>query len=96
MGTAADGIETLRTGLVESAIALGWQIAVTLTPNAVRWLRANDELELLAAVTGLPVRVTPRLPTEPGPHPVADCHVVAPASANYVASSRRVSPITKP
>ncbi|WP_405668777.1 flavoprotein [Streptomyces sp. NBC_00055] len=26
-----------------------------------------------------------RLPTEPHPHPVADCCVVAPASANYVA-----------
>ncbi|MFD3492367.1 flavoprotein [Streptomyces sp. NPDC058690] len=35
--------------------------------------------------TGLPVRDTPRLPTEPRPHPVADCYVVAPASANYVA-----------
>ncbi|MET8130143.1 hypothetical protein ABZV67_44485 [Streptomyces sp. NPDC005065] len=36
VGTAADGIETLRTGLVEPAIALGWQVAVTLTPNAGR------------------------------------------------------------
>ncbi|MEE4490010.1 flavoprotein [Streptomyces sp. BE230] len=85
MGTAADGVEQLRTGLVEPAIALGWQVAVTLTPNAGRWLRANGELERLEAVTGLPVRDTPRLPTEPRPHPVADCYVVAPASANYVA-----------
>ncbi|WP_351237814.1 flavoprotein [Streptomyces sp. NPDC002133] len=33
----------------------------------------------------MPVRDTPRLPTEARPHPVADCYVVAPASANYVA-----------
>ncbi|MET8422089.1 flavoprotein [Streptomyces sp. NPDC005098] len=85
MGTAADGVEQLRTGLVEPAIALGWQVAVTLTPNAGRWLRANGELDRLEALTGLPVRDTPRLPTEPRPHPAADCYVVAPASANYVA-----------
>ncbi|MFB7311356.1 flavoprotein [Streptomyces sp. NPDC056192] len=85
VGTAADGIETLRTGLVEPAIALGWQVAVTLTPNAGRWLRANGELDRLETLTGLPVRDSPRLPTEPRPHPVADCYVVAPASANYVA-----------
>ncbi|MET9585771.1 flavoprotein [Streptomyces sp. NPDC006539] len=85
MGTAADGIETLRTGLVEPAIALGWQVAVTLTPNAGRWLRANGELDRLETLTGLPVRDTPRLPTEPRPHPVVDCYVVAPASANYIA-----------
>ncbi|MFD7945956.1 hypothetical protein [Streptomyces sp. NPDC059744] len=47
MGTAADGIETLRTGLVEPAIALGWQVAVNLTPNAGRWLGTNGELERL-------------------------------------------------
>ncbi|MFB6777890.1 flavoprotein [Streptomyces sp. NPDC056352] len=85
VGTAADGVEQLRTGLVEPAIALGWQVAVTLTPNAGQWLRANGELDRLEAVTGLPVRDTPRLPTEARPHPVANCYVVAPASANYVA-----------
>ncbi|MHC3528253.1 flavoprotein [Streptomyces sp. DT7] len=85
VGSAADGVEQLRTGLVEPAIALGWKVAVTLTPNAGRWLRANGELNRLEALTGLPVRDTPRLPTEPRPHPVADCYVVAPASANYVA-----------
>ncbi|MFF0286205.1 flavoprotein [Streptomyces sp. NPDC005262] len=85
VGAAADGVEQLRTGLVEPAIALGWQVAVTLTPNAGRWLRANGELERLEAVTGLPVRDALRLPTDPSPHPVADCYVVVPASANYVA-----------
>ncbi|MGW3761533.1 flavoprotein [Streptomyces sp. NPDC005131] len=85
VGTAADGVEQLYTGLVEPAIAFGWQVAVTLTPNAGRWLRANGELDRLESLTGLPVRDTPRLPTEPRPHPVADCYLVAPASANYVA-----------
>ncbi|WP_199831458.1 MULTISPECIES: flavoprotein [unclassified Streptomyces] len=85
VGTATDGVETLRTGLVEPALALGWQVAVTLTPTAGRWLRANGELDRLESLTGLPVRDTPRLPAEPRPHPVADCYVVAPASANYVA-----------
>ncbi|MFD4029078.1 hypothetical protein ACFWVP_00675 [Streptomyces sp. NPDC058637] len=73
VGSAADGVEQLRTGLVEPAIALGWQVAVTLTPTAGRWLRATGELPRLEALTGLPVRDTPRLPAEPRPHPVADC-----------------------
>ncbi|MFI8004676.1 flavoprotein [Streptomyces sp. NPDC086010] len=85
VGAAADGVETLRTGLVEPAVALGWTVAVTLTPNAGRWLRANGEVDRLERLTGLPVRDTPRLPAEPRPHPVADCYAVAPASANFVA-----------
>ncbi|MFJ8445072.1 flavoprotein [[Kitasatospora] papulosa] len=85
VATATDGVETLRTGLVGPALALGWQVAVTLTPTAGRWLRANGELDRLETLTGLPVRDSPRLPAEPRPHPVADCYVVAPASANYVA-----------
>ncbi|WP_411087485.1 flavoprotein [Streptomyces sp. 061-3] len=51
-------------------------------PGRGRVVRARGAQETL---TGLPVRDTPRLPTEPRPHPVADCYVVAPASANYVA-----------
>ncbi|MEU0132529.1 flavoprotein [Streptomyces sp. NPDC006296] len=85
VATATDGVETLRTGLVEPAVARGWQVSVTLTPTAGRWLRANGELDRLEALTGLPVRDMPRLPAEPRPHPVADRHVVAPASANYIA-----------
>ncbi|MEU1214289.1 flavoprotein [Streptomyces sp. NPDC005790] len=85
VGTATDGVETLRTGLVEPALARGWRAAVTLTPNAGRWLRANGEWDRLEALTGLPVRDAPRLPAEPRPHPVADCYVVAPASANFAA-----------
>ncbi|WP_329036927.1 flavoprotein [Streptomyces sp. NBC_00178] len=85
VGAAADGVERLRTGLVEPAMALGWTVAVTLTPNAGRWLRANGEVDRLERLTGLPVRDTPRLPAEPRPHPVADCYAVAPASADFVA-----------
>ncbi|PJE96334.1 flavoprotein [Streptomyces carminius] len=85
VGTAAGGVETLRTGLVEPAIERGWRVAVTLTPTAGQWLRANGEAGRLERLTGLPVRDQPRLSGEPRPHPVADCYVVAPASANTVA-----------
>src|SRR4051812_10765889 len=85
VGSAAGGVESLRTGLVEPALALGWQVAVTLTPTAGRWLRENGEFQRLEAVTGLPVRDEPRLPTEARPHPPADCYILAPASANTVA-----------
>lgn len=85
VGSAAGGLETLRSGLVEPALALGWQVAVTLTPTAGRWLRATGEAELLESATGLPVRDTSRLPGEQRPHPDPDFYVVAPASANFVA-----------
>ncbi|MFF8943088.1 flavoprotein [Streptomyces sp. NPDC014864] len=85
VGSAAGGVETLRTGLVEPAIDRGWQVAVTLTPTAGRWLRRSGEVEQLEKLTGLPVRDEPRLPGEAQPHPPVDCYVVAPASANMVA-----------
>lgn len=85
VGSAAGGLESLRTGLVEPALALGWQVAVTLTPTAGRWLRENGEFQRLETVTGLSVRDEPRLPTEARPHPPADCYILAPASANTVA-----------
>lgn len=85
VGCAADGLEQLRTGLVEPAVRRGWQVAVTLTPNAGRWLHDLGEADALRRLTGLPVRDTPRLPPEPRPHPYADCFVVAPASANTIA-----------
>ena len=83
---AAGGIETVRTGYVEPAIARGWRVAVTLTPTAAKWLDEEGEVERLASVTDLPVRSDPRLPRERRPHPPADCWVVAPATANTVAS----------
>lgn len=82
---AADGLYDLRRRLVEPARERGWRVTVTLTPAAAGWLAAAGEVERLAEVTGYPVRHGSRLPTEPRPHPVADCHLVAPASANTVA-----------
>lgn len=85
VGSAAGGVEVLRTGLVEPAMERGWQVAVTLTPTAGNWLRISGELERLEQLTGLPVRDEPRTPRDPRPHPPVDCYVVAPASANLVA-----------
>ncbi|ARF59637.1 flavoprotein [Streptomyces gilvosporeus] len=85
VGSAAGGVEVLRTGLVEPAMDRGWRVAVTLTPTAGQWLRMNGEAERLEQLTGLPVRDAPRFPGEVRPHPPVDCYVVAPASANMVA-----------
>jgi hypothetical protein len=85
VGSAAGGVQTLRVGLVEPAIERGWQVAVTLTPTAGRWLRLSGEVGRLEKVTGLPVRDEPRIPGDARPHPSIDCYVVAPASANTVA-----------
>lgn len=85
VGSAAGGVELLRTGLVAPAIERGWRVAVTLTPTAGHWLRRSGEVERLERLTGLPVRDEPRLPGEERPHPPVDCYVVAPASANMVA-----------
>ncbi|WP_328887072.1 flavoprotein [Streptomyces sp. NBC_00316] len=85
MGSAAGGVEALRTGLVEPAIERGWTVAVTLTPTAGNWLRMSGEVERLEKLTSLPVRDESRLPADARPHPPVDCYVVAPASANMVA-----------
>lgn len=85
VGSAAGGVEALRTGLVEPAMDRGWQVAVTLTPTAGQWLRMSGEVERLEKLTGLTVRDEPRLPGEARPHPPVDCYVVAPASANMIA-----------
>nr|WP_267893384.1 flavoprotein [Streptomyces sp. FXJ1.172]WEO95317.1 flavoprotein [Streptomyces sp. FXJ1.172] len=85
VGSAAGGVEVLRTGFVEPAMDRGWRVAVTLTPTAGQWLRMSGEVEQLEKLTGLPVRDEPRLPGDARPHPPVDCYVVAPASANMVA-----------
>ncbi len=85
IGSAADGLEELRSSLVEPAVARGWQVAVTLTPTAGTWLESNGELARIESVTGLPARVAPRLPSEISPHPPIDRYLVCPASANTVA-----------
>ncbi len=63
----------------------GYRVAVSLTPTAGRWLSESGEADKLESVTGLPVRWTSRLPTEPKPHPPADCYAVVPATATSVA-----------
>lgn len=85
VGSGAGGVEHLRTGLVDLAHERGWSVAVSLTPTAASWLEDNGELTRLEVVTGLPVRVQPRMPNEKSPHPPVACYVVAPASANTVA-----------
>jgi hypothetical protein len=86
VASGAGGVERwFRAGLAEPAAARGWRLAVTLTPTAARWLESADELDALRATTDLPVRWTSRLPTEPKPHPVPDCFLFAPATANSVA-----------
>lgn len=85
VGSAAGGVEELRTRLVAPAQARGWQVAVTLTPTAAIWLEASGELAELERATGFPVRYQPRLPSEVSPHPAPDCIAVVPASSNTVA-----------
>lgn len=85
VASGAGGVEDLRTRLVVPAQARGWQVAVTLTPTAARWLEATGELRELEQVTGFPVRSKQRLPSEVSPHPTPDCIAVVPASSNTVA-----------
>ncbi|MBA2322906.1 MAG: flavoprotein [Pseudonocardiales bacterium] len=83
-GTGAGGVEGIRTAFVEPALDRDWQVAVTLSPCAARWLEHTGERAKLEHVTGLPVRDDPRMPGEQSPHPAVSCYVVAPATANTV------------
>ncbi|MCP3799219.1 flavoprotein [Allokutzneria sp. A3M-2-11 16] len=85
MCSATFSVLDVRERVVEPAVQLGWRVAITLTPNAFTWFEAAGEVEVLRELTGLPVRGASRLPTEPRPHPVVDCYLWAPASANSVA-----------
>jgi 3-polyprenyl-4-hydroxybenzoate decarboxylase len=85
VGSSAGGVEEIREQLIEPLQALGWGVAVTLTPTAATWLEAIGELAKIEDSTGHTVRHSPRLPGEQSPHPNVDCYVVAPASANTVA-----------
>ena len=69
IAASAGGVETLRQGLVQPLVDEGHQVAITLTPTAATWLDHLGEVEQLETLTGLPVRSTPRLPSEPKPHP---------------------------
>jgi hypothetical protein len=70
-------------GLVSCAQARGWDVCVICTPTAARWL--DDQLALLADLTGHPVRSKYKLPGEPDVLPPADAMLVAPASSNTIA-----------
>lgn len=85
VASASGGVERIRSELVEPLIANGWHVAVTLTPAAGAWLRSSGEAGVLADITGYPVRVESRSPTEESSHPHVDCYAVVPASANTVA-----------
>jgi len=85
VGSACGGIESIRQELVEPFLAKGWTVAVTLTPTAGFWLAESGEAQVISQLTGLPVRVDPRLPGEKSPHPPVDCYAVVPASSNTVA-----------
>jgi hypothetical protein len=85
VGSGAGGVEDLLPRLIKPAIDNGWTVAVTLTPTAGRWLAESGQLDEIEQVTGYPVRVEPRSPSQKSPHPAPDCYLVAPASANMVA-----------
>jgi hypothetical protein len=86
VASGAGGVESrLRRELVEPAVCKGWRLAITLTPVAASWFAANGELDRLAALTDLPVRSEPRLPSEPKPYPLPDGFLFVPATANSVA-----------
>lgn len=85
VGCAAGGVQDLRVGLVEPLLTRGWRVALTLTPQAARWLGEVGEVDRLVEVTGLAVRWTARSPGQVGPHPPVDGYAVVPATANTVA-----------
>lgn len=82
---AAGGAETVRQGLLEPMVADGWDVLVTATPTAERWLHDFGELGRIADVTGSPVRVRPRPPGSGSRGPRTTCCAVVPATANTVA-----------
>jgi len=84
IGCAAGGLEDVLPKFIEPMQERGWQVAVTLTPNAATWLDATGESDKIAQVTGYPVRSKPRLPGEESPHPKVDCYAVVPATSNTV------------
>jgi hypothetical protein len=78
-------VHELVPRLIRPAQDVGWIVTVTLTPTAGRWLRESGTLAEIEEASGFPVRVDSRLATEHSPHPLVDCYLVAPASANMVA-----------
>ncbi|GAA3532317.1 flavoprotein [Amycolatopsis ultiminotia] len=86
VASSCGGLDTRFTAeLAAPAAALGWRLAITLTPTAAHWLASTGGLDGLAATTDLPVRSASRLPGQPRPHPDPRVFLFAPASANSVA-----------
>jgi phosphopantothenoylcysteine synthetase/decarboxylase len=79
IGTAAPPVRQLDEAC-KLAIEDGWQPCVILTPTAADWV----DVERLAAITGLPVRVHPRRPDEQDPLPTADAVLGAPLTFNTI------------
>ncbi|HVV13069.1 flavoprotein [Amycolatopsis sp.] len=85
VASSCGGVESrLRTEIAEPAVARGWRLAITLTPNTAAWLAHTGELARLQELTDLEVRSGSRLPGEPRPHPDPEVFLFAPASANSV------------
>lgn len=82
---AAGGVESMLEGLVRGLVDAGHTVPVVVTPTAHDWLNDVGQVKDFEAVTGLPLRVKPRLPREPGPHPAPDILVGAPMTANSMA-----------
>jgi phosphopantothenoylcysteine decarboxylase len=62
------------------AIEYGWRPHVILTPTAAEW----GDLVAIRAITGTPIRVSPRLPHEQDPFPEADAVLAAPLTFNTI------------
>ncbi|GAA0534992.1 flavoprotein [Saccharopolyspora subtropica] len=77
IATAAPPVLRL-TELLDELAASGWDSWVITTPAAATWI----DTEALAAHTGHPVRVQPRLPHEQDPLPKADAVLAAPLTFN--------------
>ncbi|MGI5501034.1 flavoprotein [Lentzea sp. CA-135723] len=86
VASGCGGVEKwFRTDLAEPAVQRGWQLAITFTPAVAPWFEAAGELDQLQALTDLPIRWEPRMPSEPKPYRTPDAFIFAPASANSVA-----------
>lgn len=66
---------------VELAMKRGWNVSVTLTPNAVPFAGDLNEIE---QVTGYPIRLRWRHPDQASPVPDPEAVVVAPATFNTI------------
>ena len=69
-------------GVVERAQAAGWDVCVGLTPSAADWLSETVGVAGLAELTGHPVRVRHRRPSQVDPWPKASVALVAPLTFN--------------